>query len=53
MLRGWHAHNGVALGCPRLGFVCTDQTADGQPGLEGYYLEHDCWPPLPATCPAP
>jgi hypothetical protein len=41
MLRGWHAHNGVALGCPRLGFVCTGQTVDGQPGLEGYYLEHD------------
>jgi len=41
MLRGWHAHNGVTLGNPRLGFVCTKQTVDGQPGLEGYYLEHD------------
>lgn len=41
MLQGWHAHNGVSLGCPRLGFVCTKQTMDGQPGLEGYYLEHD------------
>lgn len=41
MLRGWHAHNGVALGNPRLGFVCTGQTVDGQPGLEGYYCEHD------------
>ncbi len=41
MLRGWHAHNGVSLGNPRLGFVCTKQTTDGQPGLEGYYLEHD------------
>jgi hypothetical protein len=41
MLRGWHAHNGVTLGNPRLGFVCTGQTTDGQPGLEGYYLEHD------------
>jgi hypothetical protein len=41
MLRGWHAHNGVSLGNPRLGFVCTMQTTDGQPGLEGYYLEHD------------
>jgi hypothetical protein len=41
MLRGWHAHNGVSLGNPRLGFVCTKQTVDGQPGLEGYYLEHD------------
>jgi hypothetical protein len=41
MLRGWHAHNGVSLGSPGLGFVCTGQTVDGQPGLEGYYLEHD------------
>ena len=23
MLRGWHANNGVVLGNPRLGFVCT------------------------------
>lgn len=41
MLRGWHANNGVVLGNPRLGFVCTGQTVDGQPGLEGYYLEGD------------
>jgi len=41
MLRGWHAHNGVSLGIPRLGFVCTKQTVDGQPGLEGYYCEYD------------
>jgi hypothetical protein len=41
MLRGWHANNGVLLGNPRLGFVCTKQTVDGQPGLEGYYCEHD------------
>ena len=41
MLRGWHAHNGVTLGNPRLGFVCTKQTVDGQAGLEGYYLEYD------------
>jgi hypothetical protein len=41
MLRAWHAHNGVSLGNPRLGFVCTKQTTDGQPGLEGYYYEHD------------
>lgn len=39
MLRGWHAHNGVSLGNPRLGFVCTMMTTDGQPGLEGYYVE--------------
>lgn len=41
MLRGWHAQNGVTLSNPRLGFVCTKTTVDGQPGLEGYYLEHD------------
>lgn len=41
MLHGWHGHNGVSLGNPRLGFVCTSQTTDGQPGLEGYYLEHE------------
>jgi hypothetical protein len=41
VLRGWHAHNGVSLGNPRLGFVCTGQTTDGQPGLEGYYYEYD------------
>ncbi len=41
MLRGWHAHNGVSLGNPRLGFVCTQQVADGQAALEGYYFEHD------------
>jgi hypothetical protein len=41
MLRGWHAHNGVSLGNPRLGFVCTGQTVEGHPGLEGYYLEHE------------
>ena len=41
MLRGWHAHNGVTLGNPRLGFVCTKTTVDGQPGLEGYYREYE------------
>lgn len=41
MLRGWHGHNGVSLNNPRLGFVCTGQTVEGHPGLEGYYLEHD------------
>ena len=41
VLRGWHANNGVLLGNPRLGFVCTKLTTDGQPGLEGYYHEHD------------
>ena len=41
MLLGWHANNGPVLGNPRLGFVCTGQTSDGQPGLEGYYQEYD------------
>lgn len=41
MMSGWHAQNGVSLGNPRLGFVCTGQTTDGDPGLEGYYFEYD------------
>ncbi len=40
MLRGWHAENGISLGVPSLGFVCTKQTVDGQDALEGYFLEH-------------
>jgi len=41
MLHGWHGHNGVSLGRPGLGFVCTGMTVDGMPGLEGYYIERD------------
>jgi len=41
ILRGWHAHNGITLGNPRLGFVCTCQTVEGAPGLEGYYIEEE------------
>jgi hypothetical protein len=41
MLHGWHGHNGVSLGNPRLGFVCTGQTPNGDPGLEGYYFEYE------------
>lgn len=41
MLSGWYAQNGVSLGNPRLGFVCTSQTVDGQHGLSGYFLERD------------
>jgi hypothetical protein len=41
MMLGWHANNGVSLGNPRLGFVCTGQTVEGDPGLEGYYQEYD------------
>ncbi|MFX4466485.1 hypothetical protein ABTA69_20735, partial [Acinetobacter baumannii] len=46
MLRGWHANNGVVLGNPKLGFVCTKQSVDGQDGLEGYYYEYDDAPEL-------
>jgi hypothetical protein len=31
----------VTLGNPRLGFVCTGETVNGDPGLEGYYFEYD------------
>jgi hypothetical protein len=41
MLWGWHAHNGVSLGNPRLGFVCTSQVTDAGAGLVGYYVEED------------
>jgi hypothetical protein len=41
MLHGWHGHNGVSLGNPRLGFVCTGETVLGDAGLEGYYFEYD------------
>ena len=40
MLHGWHGHNGVSLNNPRLGFVCTGLTTDGDPGLEGYYFDY-------------
>ncbi len=40
MLHGWHGHNGVSLGNPRLGFVCTGMITSGAPGLEGYYCEY-------------
>lgn len=39
MLRGWHAQNGVSLGNPGLGFVCTKQTVDEQDALEGYFYD--------------
>ena len=40
MLTGWYAQNGVSLGVPGLGFVCTGQTVDAQSGLMGYFLDH-------------
>lgn len=39
-LRGWYSHNGVSLGNPRLGFVCTSQDMTAEYGLAGYFLEH-------------
>jgi len=41
MLEGWYQENGPSLGNPRLGFVCTAQTTDGQHGLAGYFQEFD------------
>lgn len=41
MVRAWHAYNGITLENPKLGYVCTKQTPEGQPGLEGYFLEYD------------
>lgn len=41
MLYGWHAQNGVTLGNPYLGFVCTGTTVEGAAGLEGFYIEFD------------
>ena len=39
--RGFHARCGDSLGNPRLGFVLTGVTTDGDPGLEGYFVEED------------
>ena len=41
MLLAWHANNGVSLGNPKLGFVCTAMTTDGGAGLIGYYVEEE------------
>ena len=41
MMRGFHARCGDSLGNPRLGFVCTGMTSNGDPGLEGYFIEED------------
>jgi hypothetical protein len=40
-LRGWYGHNGVSLGNPRLGFVCTSQDMTAEYGLAGYFQEFD------------
>jgi hypothetical protein len=41
ILHGWYGHNGVSLGNPRLGFVCTSQDMTAQYGLAGYFKEFD------------
>ncbi|WP_088622115.1 hypothetical protein [Oceanicola sp. 22II-s10i] len=40
MLWGWHSNNGIMLGAPSMGFVCTKQAVDAQDGLEGYYFDY-------------
>lgn len=40
-MRAFHSRVGVSLGNPRLGFVCTGITTEGQPGLEGYFIEEE------------
>ncbi|MEK9724285.1 MAG: hypothetical protein VW405_12510, partial [Rhodospirillaceae bacterium] len=40
-VRGWYGHNGVSLGNPRLGFVCTSQDTHAHEGFAGYFLEYD------------
>ena len=41
IFRAWHAHNGVSLGNPRLGFVMTQVAHQGDPCLEGYFKVFD------------
>lgn len=38
---GWHAYNGLSLGCARLGFTLTKVYQDGEPYDEGFFQEHD------------
>ena len=40
-LRGWYGYNGISLGNPRLGFVCTSQDMTAQYGLAGYFRQFD------------
>ena len=39
--QAFHSRCGESLGNPRLGFVLTGMTTDGDPGLEGYFIEED------------
>ncbi len=40
-VRGWYGHNGVSLGNPNLGFVCTSQDTHAGYGFSGYFMEYD------------
>ena len=37
----WHPRNGLLMGCPRLGYVCTKVIMEGDPYDEGYFIEYD------------
>lgn len=37
----WHPRNGRYMGCPRLGYVATKFSMDGEPYDEGYFMEYD------------
>ncbi|MCG5213632.1 hypothetical protein [Streptosporangium sp. KLBMP 9127] len=37
----WHPRNGRYMGCPRLGYVGTKFSMEGDPYDEGYFIEHD------------
>ncbi len=36
-MRGFHSRIGESLGVPSLSYVCVGQTAEGHPGLEGFF----------------
>lgn len=40
-IHGWYGQNGVSLGNPRLGWVCTSQDSTAEIGFAGYFLEYD------------
>ena len=40
-LNGWYGQNGVSMGNPRVGFVCTSQDMTAEYGLAGYFKEYD------------
>lgn len=38
-MRGFHSQIGVSMGVETLGYVCVGQTAEGHPGLEGFFID--------------